>query len=728
MTQHTTCDDTNGLGLNHTYMDQAAIQLVEDSLSHNVNIKMIARECSHRFPNKNEAHYSVESIELLLELSKMCPGYSFQQLNTKHLNMWTRVIAPFRQVFETGTLYKSKQLFHKDCKKFAKVFINFFVFVVQNGIKANYCPTLVKNAGQASKLLEQWIVSMFEHHGVKMSQFMFQCGLHLCRAYVRNKQTVYPTVSEHAILTSQSPAASDVLAVLKSYFGYICEYEDVTPAAKFEMDTRNMQTNKPLINKVSVDPRYVQQMVPCIRTRLIIPMLPLTHLKPHILTLLAHGRKAKDIVNRAIAEDNAGNYEEAYKLYRDAIEWYLTGIKYEKVDSRKLTIRKRLTEYMDRAEQLKEHLTKTRDNRKPVSVGSTNGGGGGAKKKAGGKDDDDNGGLDSETKKLRQGLEGAILSEKPNVHWEDVAGLDGAKESLKEAVILPIKFPQLFTGKRTPWRGILLYGPPGTGKSYLAKAVATEADSTFYAVSSSDLVSKWMGESERLVKNLFAMARENRPSIIFIDEVDSLCGTRGEGESEASRRIKTEFLVQMNGVGSDDTGVLVLGATNIPWALDSAIRRRFEKRIYIPLPDAAARARMFQLHIGNTPCTLTQRDYKMLAERTEGYSGSDIAVIVRDALMQPIRKVQVATHFKRVRCPADRAVPDGPQRDFWTPCSPGDPHAIEKTWSEVASDELWEPDLSSSDFLKAVKNSRPTVNDADLEKQIEFTSDFGQEG
>ncbi|KAJ2108027.1 hypothetical protein GGI16_001295, partial [Coemansia sp. S142-1] len=261
LAEHTTCDGTNGLGLNHTYMDQAAIQLVEDSLSHSVDIATIADECRHRFPNKNEAHYSVESIELLLELSRKCPGYSFQQLNTKHLNMWTRVIAPFRQVFETGTLYKSKQLFHRDCKKFAKVFINFFTFIVQQGIEANYCPTLVKNAGQASKLLEQWIVSMFEHHGVNMSQFMFQCGLHLCRAYVRNKQTVYPTASEHAILTSQSPAASDILTVLKNYFGYICEYEDVTPAAKFEMDSRNMQTNKPLLNKVSVDPRYIQQMV-----------------------------------------------------------------------------------------------------------------------------------------------------------------------------------------------------------------------------------------------------------------------------------------------------------------------------------------------------------------------------------------------------------------------------------------------------------------------------------
>ncbi|KAJ2784991.1 Vacuolar protein sorting-associated protein 4 [Coemansia javaensis] len=434
-----------------------------------------------------------------------------------------------------------------------------------------------------------------------------------------------------------------------------------------------------------------------------------------------------EFIKRAIAEDTAGNYEEAYNLYRTGIEYFMTGIKYEKSEKQRSTLRKRLVEYIDRAEQLKEHI-KSQRGQSAVAVGSH---GGASKKKANGAgrgDSDDGSGLDSETRKLRQGLESAILSEKPNVHWEDVAGLDGAKESLKEAVILPIRFPQLFTGKRTPWRGILLYGPPGTGKSYLAKAVATEANSTFYSVSSSDLVSKWMGESERLVKNLFAMARENKPSIIFIDEVDSLCGTRGEGESEASRRIKTEFLVQMNGVGNDDTGVLVLGATNIPWALDSAIRRRFEKRIYIPLPDLAARARLFQLHIGNTPCTLTQRDYRMLAERTEGYSGSDVAVIVRDALMQPIRKVQLTTHFKRVRQPCDRTQPAGPQRDYWTPCSPGDPHAVEKTWSEVEGDDLWEPDLTLSDFLKAVKNSRPTVNADDLKRQIEFTSDFGQEG
>ena len=143
--------------------------------------------------------------------------------------------------------------------------------------------------------------------------------------------------------------------------------------------------------------------------------------------------------------------------------------------------------------------------------------------------------------KMQGALGGAIVTEKPNVSWDDVAGLDAAKDALKEAVILPVKFPQFFTGKRKAWSGFLLYGPPGTGKSYLAKAVATEADSTFFSISSSDLVSKWMGESEKLVNQLFAMAREQSPSIIFIDEIDAVEGARGEGgESEASRRVHAD--------------------------------------------------------------------------------------------------------------------------------------------------------------------------------------------
>lgn len=235
------------------------------------------------------------------------------------------------------------------------------------------------------------------------------------------------------------------------------------------------------------------------------------------------------------------------------------------------------------------------------------------------KSDSDSDGEDPEKKKLQSKLEGAIVIEKPKVKWSDVAGLDAAKEALKEAVILPIKFPHLFTGKRIPWKGILLFGPPGTGKSYLAKAVATEANnSTFFSVSSSDLMSKWLGESEKLVKNLFELARQHKPSIIFIDEIDSMCSTRSDNENDSVRRIKTEFLVQMQGVGNDTDGILVLGATNIPWVLDSAIRRRFEKRIYIPLPEQHARLIMFKIHLGNTTHCLTEADLKELSSKTDG--------------------------------------------------------------------------------------------------------------
>jgi len=318
--------------------------------------------------------------------------------------------------------------------------------------------------------------------------------------------------------------------------------------------------------------------------------------------------------------------------------------------------------------------------------------------------------------------------ETPDVKWSDVAGLEGAKEALKEAVILPIKFPQLFTGKRKPWRGILLFGPPGTGKSYLAKAVATEANnSKFISVSSSNLVSKWLGESEKLVKNLFELARTNKPSIIFIDEIDSLCSSRSDNESESARRIKTEFLVQMQGVGNNTDGILVLGATNIPWVLDAAIRRRFEKRIYIPLPEEKARCEIFKINVGSTPNSLKEEDFRTLAKKTEGFSGADISVLVQDSLMQPVRKVQTATHFKKVRGPLP-SNPDVIVDDLYTPCSPGDPAAIEMTWEQVDGAKLLEPIVIMNDMLMSLANAKPTVNEDDLIKLKAFMKDFGQEG
>jgi len=435
-------------------------------------------------------------------------------------------------------------------------------------------------------------------------------------------------------------------------------------------------------------------------------------------------QKAIDLVTKATEEDKNKNYEEALRLYEHAVEYFLHAIKYEaQSDKAKESIRAKCVTYLERAEKLKEYI-KGGSKKKPIKEG----GGGGSKKEGKDKDSDSDDGDDPEKKKMQTKLSDAIVMETPNIKWSEVAGLESAKEMLKEAVILPVKFPHLFTGNRKPWKGILLFGPPGTGKSFLAKAVATEANnSTFFSVSSSDLVSKWLGESEKLVKNLFEMAREHKPSIIFIDEVDSLCGSRSDNESESARRIKTEFLVQMQGVGNDTDGILVLGATNIPWALDAAIRRRFEKRIYIDLPEAHARAEMFKLNLGDTPHMLTEADIRTLGQRTEGYSGADISIVVRDALMQPVRKVQTATHFLTVSGPC-RKEPSVTVHDLLTPCSPGTRGAKEMTWMDVPGEKLLEPKVDMADMLRSLATQKPTVNADDMKKLEAFRNDFGQDG
>ncbi|KAJ4906329.1 Protein SUPPRESSOR OF K(+) TRANSPORT GROWTH DEFECT 1 [Raphanus sativus] len=430
--------------------------------------------------------------------------------------------------------------------------------------------------------------------------------------------------------------------------------------------------------------------------------------------------RAIEYVKQAVQEDNAGNYNKAFPLYTNALEYFKTHLKYEKNPKIREAITQKFTEYLRRAEEIRAVLDEG-----GVSGPGSNGGDAAAavatRPKSKAKDGGGDGGEDAEQSKLRAGLNSAIVREKPNIKWTDVAGLESAKQALQEAVILPVKFPQFFTGKRRPWRAFLLYGPPGTGKSYLAKAVATEADSTFFSVSSSDLVSKWMGESEKLVSNLFEMARESSPSIIFVDEIDSLCGQRGEGnESEASRRIKTELLVQMQGVGHSDDKVLVLAATNTPYALDQAIRRRFDKRIYIPLPEAKARQHMFKVHLGDTPHNLTESDFEYLGLKTEGFSGSDVSVCVKDVLFEPVRKTQDAMFFFKS--------PDG----TWMPCGPRQPGAIQTTMQDLAAKGLAEkiipPPITRTDFEKVLARQRPTVSKSDLDVHERFTQEFGEEG
>lgn len=452
---------------------------------------------------------------------------------------------------------------------------------------------------------------------------------------------------------------------------------------------------------------------------------------------------ARKKLDDAVKADNSGKKQEALELYTTGVNWLIEAIRFDKDPScagRRTAAEDKVEEYLGRLEALKKEIA---NGISPTPSGS--GGAATATRKPG--DAGGGGADDADKEKLKGALSGAIVHEKPNVKWDDVAGLETAKESLKEAVILPVKFPQLFTGKREPWKGILLYGPPGTGKSYLAKAVATEANATFFSISSADLMSKWQGESERSVRSLFEMAREHKPSIIFIDEIDSLCQSRGSdsggGESGTSRRVLNEFLVQMDGVGNSMDGVLFLGATNLPWEIDAAMRRRFQKRIYIALPESPARSHMFKISVGDTPNNLTHDDWVRLGDLTEGYSGSDIKNVVREALMEPLRKCQSARFFRpdfatkkmvpvnNPDPPCSSCVPDlssrpAPKGRNSPPCN--NCGCIRMSLYDLEGDELQAPVNIMDDFIRALSKARPAMSNGELEKYTEFTKNFGQDG
>nr|XP_046147392.1 katanin p60 ATPase-containing subunit A1-like [Oncorhynchus gorbuscha] len=301
-------------------------------------------------------------------------------------------------------------------------------------------------------------------------------------------------------------------------------------------------------------------------------------------------------------------------------------------------------------------------------------------------------------KDLIEALERDIISQNPNVKWDDIADLEEAKKLLKEAVVLPMWMPEFFKGIRRPWKGVLLVGPPGTGKTLLAKAVATECRTTFFNVSSSTLTSKYRGESEKLVRLLFEMARFCAPTTIFIDEVDSMCSRRGTSEEhEASRRVKAELLVQMDGVGgaseNEDPSkmVMVLAATNFPWDIDEALRRRLEKRIYIPLPSAKGRVELLKINLKELELA-NDVDMAKIAEQMEGYSGADITNVCRDASLMAMRRRIEGLTPEEIR--------------------------------NISRDEMHMP-TTMEDFESSLKKVSKSVSASDLEKYEKWIEEFG---
>ncbi|VDN84214.1 unnamed protein product [Brugia pahangi] len=288
-------------------------------------------------------------------------------------------------------------------------------------------------------------------------------------------------------------------------------------------------------------------------------------------------------------------------------------------------------------------------------------------------------------------IEAEIMSMGTDIQWTDICGLEPAKKALREIIVLPFLRPDIFKGIRAPPKGVLLFGPPGTGKTMIGRCVASQCKATFFNIAASSITSKWVGEGEKLVRALFAIARVLQPSVIFIDEIDFLLKSGNESEHESSRRIKTEFLIHLDGVATTfDERILILGATNRPEELDSAVKHHFAKRLYIGLPSDAARAQMILLLLSDQEHNLSDSDVQSIAKLTGGYSGADIKQLCSEAAMIPVRNIVDSSSLDLVSISAEEIRP-----------------------------------ICFSDFEVAMRSVRPTVVAEDLEGYQAWNKQYG---
>ncbi len=282
-----------------------------------------------------------------------------------------------------------------------------------------------------------------------------------------------------------------------------------------------------------------------------------------------------------------------------------------------------------------------------------------------------------------------IVTQKPSTTWEDIGGLDEAKRTLREAIIMP------FVGGRPDFvritKSILLYGPPGTGKTLLAKASSNTLNATFFEAKASGLLSKYFGESSKIIRSLFDKASGMQPSLIFLDEIDSLAPSRSGDINESSRRVLGELLEGMEGFSNrKDEKVIFIGATNKPWDLDDALLSRFQRKIYVPLPDAESRRKIFEIHLRGAKLRVSINN---LVKRSGGYSGRDIAALCQDAINTMIREKN--------------------------------PKLEDLTSKQLETYSLVTRDILPSDFDSAFGKVKPASDSKSLEKYEEWGNEFG---
>jgi len=388
----------------------------------------------------------------------------------------------------------------------------------------------------------------------------------------------------------------------------------------------------------------------------------------------------------AVELDEHGKYQQAINKYKRAAGIFIKYLKHSDNYEMNAMVQKQSEEYLNRAKDLKAQISGHRPKRTGSSPASSS---------DSPKDDkikSEGGQFSEEEQEMIDMISGTIVTESPEIRWKHIAGLDNCKQALREAIVLPMLKPELFTGARKPWAGILLFGPPGCGKTLLAKAAATECQATFFSASSADLLSKWLGESEKLISSLFKVARLRAPSLIFIDEIDSIATKRGGGsEGGGERRVKTQLLSEIQGLKS--TGkkrLLVLGATNRPWDIDEAMLSRFQKKVYVPLPDLAARSAIFMIETEGVGAAMDEDDFIELGVRSEGYSGRDISNVCQEVIMMPIRELDMSGLL------------------------------------ENSNQEVKVRDIEVDDFKQTLKKVKPMTNAKSLKQYQDWAQEYGE--
>jgi len=283
-----------------------------------------------------------------------------------------------------------------------------------------------------------------------------------------------------------------------------------------------------------------------------------------------------------------------------------------------------------------------------------------------------------------------------DVTFEDIGGLEDVKDALQELLILPVRRPELFAKKKlsaTP-KGILLYGPPGTGKTLLAKATAKECNVVFINLNWSSILSKWLGESEKLATAVFTLARKLQPCIIFIDEIDSFLRSRSSYDNEANSHIKAQFMSMWDGLNaSDDMRIVVIGATNRPDDIDEAIKRRMPRRFFVDLPGPVQREAILKIILADENVD-KKFNYKHLAEITDKYSGSDLKELCRAAAYAPIR--ELVAHERKVGNNSNNN------------SSSNNTSKTSKTGNPASEDSTKARSLMMEDFVAAMTSVRPS--------------------